>query len=272
MKTLVIFNGNVIGSTEEELKVGDVITIEIKDGESAPLTVHQVLSKPKDVAFNPDAKEQLIVPEDYDTSNYVDVEWEPYKNYDKIAYLSYNEKATKKYKKKTSQRLEKNMAKTVGGRTTPGSGAFAGHKGDVKSKDWLGEHKFTDAPHYNVGLATWKKIAREAFESSRTPIMEVVLDQSVAHTRIILMSIHDFYERTHCSEDEFVALFFVKQLKPRTNSSSIRLTADEVAEHVKQTFDLTKTNVPAWFLTYHDNTTLLGLRASDFETIFKDEE
>lgn len=270
MKTLVIFNGNVLGSTEEALKMGDVITIELKDDESTPLTVHQVLRKPQNIGFNP--KHEQLVPGGEEESNYVDIEWEPYKEYDFIAYLSYNEKATKRYKKKTSQRLEKKMAETVGGRTTPGSGAFAGHKGDVKSKEWLGEHKFTDAPHYNVALSTWKKIAQEAFESGKTPIMEVVLDQSKSHIRIILLSLRDFYEFTRCTEEQFISAFFAQQLKPRKNSASIRLTADDIRAHIENTFNTTRINVPAWFLTYHDNTTLMGLRASDFEIIFKDEE
>lgn len=273
MKTLVVYNGNVIGATEEEMQVGDVITIEIKDGVSAPLTVHQVLPVPKSVGFDPEADPATFtVSEDADDSKGVDIEWEPYKDYDFVAYLSYNEKATKKYTKKTSQRLEKRMAKTLGGHTTPGSGAFDTHKGDVRAKDWLGEHKFTDAAFYRLNLATWAKIKREAFEVSKTPILEVVLDQEKSHVRMMFMDLHDFYERTHCSEEEFVNLFYLKQLKPRTNSSSVTLKAQEVSEHVKQTFALTQHHVPAWFLTYNEKTTLMGLRATDFETIFKEEE
>jgi hypothetical protein len=280
METLIIYKSQIMGKTDQILNVGDIVSIQVENSKddtpgTTPFVVNQVLRVPKTIGFNPNIAEDpttFTLSEETDDSNYIDVEWDQYKDYDFIAYLSYNEKATSKYIKKTSQKLEKRMAKSLGGQTTPGSGAFDGHKGDVKSKTWLGEHKFTDAMFYRLTLEKWQKIASEAFQSNRTPIFEVVLDQSDSHVRLIFMELHDFYEKTRATEEEFVKLFFVNQLKSRKNSSGITLRTNEIKQHVNETYAKTATNIPGWFLTFTDKITLFGLRAKDFERIFSEND
>ena len=72
-------------------------------------------------------------------------------------------------KKETPDTHELQLAKRVGGRRQPGSGAFSGHKGDVKSKDFLFEHKETVAFQYILKARELAKIQKEADGEGKDP-------------------------------------------------------------------------------------------------------
>ena len=94
------------------------------------------------------------------------------------------------YVKKKSDKQEKKLAKAIGGRAQPASGALDGSKGDVTHPLLLIECKFTDAAFYSLTLKTWEKIKREATKQGlKIPIMQidvqttrfVVLEQDFLH-------------------------------------------------------------------------------------------
>lgn len=61
----------------------------------------------------------------------------------------------------------------------PNSGAISGFKGDVKSKTYLLEDKFTDAASYSLTLPVLKKLEQEAFQSQRKPLLRVTIQGQV---------------------------------------------------------------------------------------------
>lgn len=74
--------------------------------------------------------------------------------------------------RKKSQKQEKSVAKSIGGRVTPASGALWGAKGDVRSDKFLIECKTTDKPLYSVKKQIWQKICEEALQDNlRIPVM-----------------------------------------------------------------------------------------------------
>lgn len=89
-----------------------------------------------------------------------------------------------------SQRHEKRLAKAVGGRTTPASGAFWAHKGDVQADDILIEHKWTGKDRYTVKADTLDKISTEAILAGRTPVFMM----DVGGTSWVFLHEGDFLE------------------------------------------------------------------------------
>ena len=105
------------------------------------------------------------------------------------------------YIRRKSINQEKRTAKEFRGRTQIASGAIETLKGDVRTgsnlvgkfntDDFLIENKFTDADHYKLTLATWNKIAKEAFRDNfRTPLMQV----DVKETQLVIFDKHVFME------------------------------------------------------------------------------
>jgi len=71
-------------------------------------------------------------------------------------------------KRKQADREEKKLAKKLGGRTTPNSGATPFRKGDVEAVGCRIDHKYTDAKQYTfkpaelsqlIGATKWDEIA-----------------------------------------------------------------------------------------------------------------
>lgn len=77
---------------------------------------------------------------------------------------------------KQSQKHEKRLAKAVGGQTTAASGAFWSRKGDVRSADFLIEHKWTGKKSKTISSAELKKITDEAIMDGRLPVFGIHLD------------------------------------------------------------------------------------------------
>jgi hypothetical protein len=77
---------------------------------------------------------------------------------------------------KQSQKHEKRIAKAIGGRTTPASGAFWSGKGDVRSDKLLIEHKWTGKKSKTIQSAELKKIVLEAIMENRLPVFGIHLD------------------------------------------------------------------------------------------------
>ena len=68
-----------------------------------------------------------------------------------------------------SSRQEKHIAKAVGGRKTPNSGATKWAKGDIVSEDWLFEAKTHTEPRQSFTIRReWiEKMNEEAFQSGK---------------------------------------------------------------------------------------------------------
>lgn len=72
-----------------------------------------------------------------------------------------------------SQKHEKRIAKKYNGTRTAASGAFWSRKGDVRTVDWLFEHKYTSAKSFRLTLDVLKKIHDEAVMDGRRPALGV---------------------------------------------------------------------------------------------------
>lgn len=81
-----------------------------------------------------------------------------------------------KGKQEKSRRQEEQVASSLGGRRQPGSGAFIGLKGDVKSDVLLIECKRTDKKSMSVKGEWLVKITKEAVEADRYPALYLTID------------------------------------------------------------------------------------------------
>lgn len=70
-----------------------------------------------------------------------------------------------------SQKHEARLADVFDGQRNAGSGAFWSRKGDVRSREYLIEHKWTGKTSFTVKAAVLEKIVKEAILESRTPIL-----------------------------------------------------------------------------------------------------
>ena len=89
-----------------------------------------------------------------------------------------------------SRRQENETAKAIGGLPTPASGAFWHRKGDVRSKEYLLEAKYTDKKSISVNKAVWEKIRREALLDGRTPGLVL----QIQDRKLIVLDMEDFLE------------------------------------------------------------------------------
>lgn len=71
------------------------------------------------------------------------------------------------FKIRRSIHQEKTIARQVGGRRVAGSGNQPSNKGDVRADGWLIEAKQTSLPRYNLTLAVFRKIEREAIRAKK---------------------------------------------------------------------------------------------------------
>lgn len=76
---------------------------------------------------------------------------------------------------KQSQRHEKRLAKKIDGSRVAASGAFWSRKGDVRSEDYLIEHKYTAAKSYSLKAADLRKIEEQAIMAGRIPVFAISL-------------------------------------------------------------------------------------------------
>lgn len=92
-----------------------------------------------------------------------------------------------------SKKHEERLAKKLSGKRNAASGAFWSRKGDVRSADWLLEHKWTGKASVSVKAAVLEKIVNEAIVDGRTP----VLGFSLNNNNYILLTESDFLELHH---------------------------------------------------------------------------
>jgi hypothetical protein len=77
---------------------------------------------------------------------------------------------------KQSRKHEDRLAKKLGGQRTAASGAFWSRKGDVRTTDWLVEHKWTGKASFSVKASVVEKIVNEAVLDSRMPVLGISLN------------------------------------------------------------------------------------------------
>lgn len=90
----------------------------------------------------------------------------------------------------SSQKQERSLAKNLGGRTVPASGAFWSRKGDVRSDDLLVEAKTTEAASFSIKKAIWEKIRKEALLDGRIPVLAV----QIQGRNLVVLDEEDFLE------------------------------------------------------------------------------
>lgn len=101
-------------------------------------------------------------------------------------------------KGKAGKKHELSLAKRLGGTNTPGSGAVAGAKGDVRMEDFLGEGKTTQANSFAVTRDIMHKIVGEALDVGKVPFLSVCFVNSKGESkktdRLIIMRECDWQE------------------------------------------------------------------------------
>lgn len=87
------------------------------------------------------------------------------------AVMNMKSDATKFY----STKQEHMIASTLGWSVVSGSGAAAGHPGDISSDDWMGECKTHTSPGKKIVFysAVWDKISEEAASKFKYPVLFV---------------------------------------------------------------------------------------------------
>lgn len=78
-----------------------------------------------------------------------------------------------KSKHVVSKRQEKRVAKKLGGRRQKGSGAMAGHKGDVKTVELLTECKHTEKESIRITREWLEKVSKEADFYGKVPALSI---------------------------------------------------------------------------------------------------
>jgi hypothetical protein len=76
---------------------------------------------------------------------------------------------------KKSQHHEKRLAKKIGGSRVAASGAFWSRKGDVRTEDYLVEHKYTAAKSYSLKVEDLRKLEVQATMAGRIPVFAISL-------------------------------------------------------------------------------------------------
>jgi len=106
-------------------------------------------------------------------------------------------KSTKSVKQIANE-TEARLAKDLGGRTVPASGALDGAKGDVSTADFLIDSKQTGAASIIVSAKQLNKITKEAREANRKPALKLQLEgiQLGVAKEWMLIPLHVFKEIT----------------------------------------------------------------------------
>jgi hypothetical protein len=122
---------------------------------------------------------------------------------------------------KESQKHEARLAKAFDGQRSAGSGSFWSRKGDVRSRKYLIEHKWTGKTSFTLKAAVLEKIVKEAILESRTPILGFSLNNE-----------------NYCilTEDDFLELLHTLQENPcttKTSDPNLGDTAQNVADKIQ---------------------------------------
>lgn len=89
-----------------------------------------------------------------------------------------------------SQRHERRLARKYDGQRSAASGAFWSRKGDVRTVDWLFEHKYTSAKSFRITLEVLRKIHDEAVMDGRRPALGI----HMAGMNVVVLTEDDFDE------------------------------------------------------------------------------
>jgi len=239
-RTLCVFASEPLGVVDDLLEVGGVYQlIENLD----PLICREIVDYAKFDDDNADALEALKC--------------------EKIAYFHHEEKVATKYRKKASQKQEKTLAKKLGGKVTPGSGAFGFHKGDVKTSLYLIEAKYTDSDEYRLKSATWNKIKNEAYSVDKVPLIEICLDQSNEPRNLIIIEPIYLLALLKITESEFIEQYYSLGLNNKENSKSILIKKNIINAHIENVYYNILDKKPS-FLFKLNNVTLVILETEEF--------
>lgn len=96
------------------------------------------------------------------------------------------------------RKSEKRFMKSVGARTTPGSGALPGAKSDGYSNEWRYEAKSTVKASISIKLEVWRKIIAEATQTNKRAVLALSFVNAQGRERhngdLVIMSKNDFIE------------------------------------------------------------------------------
>ena len=91
---------------------------------------------------------------------------------------------------KQSRKHEERLAKELDGSRTAASGAFWSRKGDVRSEEFLLEHKWTGKKSFSLKAEVLEKIVKEAVLDGRLPVFGFSLNDK----NYVIMTEDDFLE------------------------------------------------------------------------------
>lgn len=102
-----------------------------------------------------------------------------------------------KKRRRPDQVQEKRLAKSLGGRRTPGSGSKA-IKGDVHTQEELVEAKTTSKTQYTLKLEDLQKLERQATGAGKRPVFAIELNNearvNLLNREWVLIPRHDYEE------------------------------------------------------------------------------
>jgi len=90
--------------------------------------------------------------------------------------------------KKPWRKKEIKDAKDFKGKLTPRSGGYSSFPGDVITKDFLIDSKFTEKKGFRITANMWHKIYNEALKSRRLPCLSV----SISGYDLVILDKNDF--------------------------------------------------------------------------------
>ena len=83
------------------------------------------------------------------------------------------------------------------GKETIASGRTWSDKGDVKTRDWMIDSKYTEKKSYSVSLKTWDKLYEQALMSFRLPMLSL----QIQDLELVVVNKEDFVELLNAKKE-----------------------------------------------------------------------
>lgn len=94
--------------------------------------------------------------------------------------IKFGQLGSQKNNKVKATSRERSLAKRLGGRAVPASGAIAGMPGDIETERFLIDDKFTGQKAYTLTIKTLDKLTREANSQDKQPLLIIKFENGIS--------------------------------------------------------------------------------------------